>query len=394
MKNKVFICILIFLLSFVTRVLFIFLSDYPKKALEFYDAPSWNGVAINLLNKKGFLEPSGEPTSVRPPVYPLFLAGIYLIFGVNNYGVVYIIQSILSSLTNVILFLFCVQFINYKVGIISSLIFTFWPPFVVYSGIICSETLYTFLLSVFIFLFLRSKSYVSSILLGVLLGVINLTRSTIVFYTVFLVAYYIILKINHEKILRVVIMTIVSFIVVLPWTLRNWYTFNRFLLINTAAGELFWSGTNLEWDGICKHNRDENFFEKFGRIQNPVDRDKELFKEGIKNILRSPIGFLKLSVKKFYRFWFKPIGYEILKEKYIILANLFFVLYCCVVFLSWKFLFATMKDRYLASVFVLIIYFTVMHNLLAPIPRYRFPVEHFILSFAVAGFFNVFKVKK
>lgn len=392
MKNDNIIYVIIFLLSLIVRISFIFLSDYPKKALEFYDAPSWNGVALNLLDKKGFLEPSGEPTSVRPPVYPLFLATIYSIFGVN-YKVVYIIQSVLSSLTNVILFLLFRK-INYKVALISSFISIFWPPFVVYSSIICSETLYTFLLLLFILLLLKSNTYKSFVALGVLLGAINLTRSTITFYTIFLIFYYIILKIDYKKILKIILMTVVSFVVVFPWTLRNWYAFNRFLLINTAAGELFWSGTYMEWDGICKHNRDENFFKRFGNIKNPVDRDRELFKEGIRNILKNPRGFLVLSVKKFFRFWFMPIGYEILKTQYLILAKLFLVIYCVLVLLCWVFLISIVKDEFLSPIFVLIIYFTVMHNLLAPIPRYRFPIEHVILSFAVSGFFNVIEFIK
>lgn len=394
MKNKIFICILVFLFSLAVRLIFISFSLYPYEALKFYDAPSWDGIAKNLISKKSFLEPTGEPTSIRPPIYPIFLAFIYLIFGFN-YKAVFIVQSVISSLTNVILFLLCSNFISLKVGMISSFVSVIWPPFVVYSGIICSETLYIFLLLTFLFFFLKeNKKTWQNLALGILLGVINLTRSTIVFYTIFLIFYNLFFGISTRKVKEIIIITVVSFVVLLPWTIRNYLVFGRFLLINTAAGELFWSGTYLKWDGVCKHDRDEDFFKKFGSIENPIDRDKEMFKEGIKNIINNPKGFIKLSVKKFFRFWFKPAGYEILKGKYILFARIYFFVYIFLVLLCWGYLIKITKDKILHPLFVLILYFTIMHNLLAPIPRYRLPIEHLILSFAFVKLFNVLHIDK
>lgn len=389
LKLKIRYLILIFSLSLVVRVAFLLISDYPDKSLKNYDTPSWDGVAWNLVLSRGFLEPDNKPTSVRPPIYPLFLAIIYYIFG-RNYFVVYIIQSIISSLSNSLLFVFLNLFFNIKTTFITCLICSIWPAFVVYSGLICSETLYIFLFLSFLIIYF--KAYFSNktflyILAGVILGISNLTRSTVVIYPIFLIFFFLLFKFDTKLIFKTLLMFIVSLAVISPWTIRNYIVFKRFLLINTAAAELFWSGTYIPWDGICKHGRDENFYKLFN-LENPIDNERKMLKEGIKNIISNPLGFLILSIKKFYRFWFKPIGYEILVSYgFKIFAILALLLQIVIVIFCWWSIFVnTYKNKIkFFPILVLFVYFTIMHNLLAPIPRYRLPLEIIIIGFSLDG---------
>ncbi|MCX7956842.1 MAG: glycosyltransferase family 39 protein [Endomicrobia bacterium] len=391
MKNKTLKLILIFLLSFTTRIAYLLLSDYPDKALRLYDAPSWDAVGWNFLQRGSFLEANGLPTAIRPPIYPLFLSKVYFLFG-RNYMIVFLLQSLISSFTNTIIFIWFCSFFDLGTSFLAAVFCSIWPPFIVYSGIICSETLFMFLFIIFLVTFY--KAYMKNnlglyFISGALLGLTNLTRSTLILYPLFLLFFMYLFRYKIEIILKTLLIFLISILVILPWTIRNYRVFDRFLLVNVSAGELFWSGTYLPWDGICKHNRDEEFFRMFN-LENPVDNERKMFREGIKNIFNNPLGFIKLSIKKFFRFWFKPVGEEVLRKRSKIFTYLLYSVQIFFVIFFWYFLLINLKNKLHLPIIVLVLYFTIMHNLLSPIPRYRLPLELIIISFSITGIKKIF----
>ncbi len=387
MKKKL---IVLFIIALLVRLIFLILA--PDRPINLYDTPSWDAVATNLLASRGFIDANGQPTSTRPPLYPIFLAIIYFIFG-KNFFVVTVVQAIVGSATVIFIYLIAKEiFNNEKLAILAAYACAIWPALVVYCGIIASEILFIFLSCIFIYILIKAKTNTDYILAGVFLGLSNLTRSTYSLYPIFLLIFVLLFK--KENVSKVLIMFLFSILLVVPWTVRNYFAFKRFLFINTNAGELFWSGTYLPWDGICKHNRDENFYRLFPE-ENPVDRDNKMFKEGIKNIISNPLGCLKLTVKKFFRFWFKPVGQELVSKKY---PSLGFLMYIVQVLLVLLFFYGCIKlhmENFLVfPIGVLLLYMCIMHNLLAPIPRYRLPIEPFIILFALYAVKDLFCIIK
>ncbi|MFH0807298.1 MAG: hypothetical protein V2A57_02645, partial [Elusimicrobiota bacterium] len=176
------------------------------------------------------------------------------------------------------------------------------------------------------------------------------------------------------------------------WTVRNYFTFGKLLLVNVSSGELLWAGSYLPWDGISKTDRDADFYKLFAvhKIKNPVVLEKNMQKEAFKNITSHPAGFLKLTVKKFFRFWFQPVGQELVSKKSKVTGYLMYFFHAL-----WL-LFAVIgfyvsKDRRIIymPITVLFIYFTIMHNLVAPIARYRLPIEPLIMIFAACGLYHL-----
>jgi len=374
----------IFLLAFFLRIIFLLLA--PERPMTLDDAISWNAVAWNFLNGNGFTEIDGSPTTIRAPLYPMFLSFVYFLFG-RNYLMVKIFQALIGAMSCAAIFLLAKKIFNKRIAFFSAVGCALWPALIVYVGIIGSETLFTFLL-IFFILFL-TKAYTENsqkyyLLGGVILGLANLTRSTLFFYPLFLIVFILLFEKEwKKKISSIGMIFLISGLIVLPWTIRNYNVFGRFLLINTGAGELFWSGTYVPWDGICKHGRDEHFYNLFN-LKNPVDNERKMFQEGLKNIKENPLGFVKLSIKKFSRFWFKPIGQELTEKKYYILGKLLFLPQ---IILTLLFLYGiiTFYIPLLLPIVTIFIYFGVMHNLLAPLTRYRLPLEPLFIVFAVAG---------
>ena len=87
--------------------------------------------AVALVRKGIFVfHQYNEPTVFVTPVYPLFLASIFKIFGYGFIGlqVARIIQAILSSITVVLVFLSGKVLFNEKVGLIASFLVCFYFP--------------------------------------------------------------------------------------------------------------------------------------------------------------------------------------------------------------------------------------------------------------------------
>ena len=76
--------ILIFLVAFAFRLFLIKYIPYPFFPERIDDAHSYDIMGLNILQGNGFSgdeNPPYKPTIRRTPVYPIFLAGIYAIFG-------------------------------------------------------------------------------------------------------------------------------------------------------------------------------------------------------------------------------------------------------------------------------------------------------------------------
>lgn len=394
MREHLAFVLLCAFLAFSFRLLYILLA--PPRPIHWDDTSSWDAVASNLVMGKGFKEANGKPTALRPPLYPIFLAGVYIMTNRNFFNV-YLFQAILGALLVVLIYLMCNDIFEDKIiPKLVSFLLSIYPPLIVYTQIIGSEVLFTFLLSITIYLlnrYVKYKKFATLLLSALLLGLTNICRSTVIFYPFFFIfaTFFIKEMKNLEHIKRVLIFMIVSFLPVLPWTVRNYIAFNRFLLVNTSAGELFWAGTYLPWDGYPKHGRDEHFFKKFQYIKNPVDRERAMFIDGIKNIVSNPTGFLKLTIKKFIRFWFQPVGQVLISEKSKLLGRMLCLAHFSLIVVAIYGFIQTKNKILLLPITVLFIYYTIMHNIIAPIARYRLPIEPYILIFFGYGLCRFFK---
>ena len=66
------------------------------------DSKTYARIARNVLEQHSYSEaeaPPYEPTLIRLPGYPLFLAAIYKVFGHGNNGAVRIVQALLDTAT-------------------------------------------------------------------------------------------------------------------------------------------------------------------------------------------------------------------------------------------------------------------------------------------------------
>ena len=65
------------------------LRDEP---LYIWDERDYDALALNIVRHREFAFHAGDPSSLRPPLYPAFLAVVYWIAGEQNYAAVRFLQ--------------------------------------------------------------------------------------------------------------------------------------------------------------------------------------------------------------------------------------------------------------------------------------------------------------
>ena len=123
-----------------------------------YDAWNYHNMAKQFLSE-GILGyktdvPSGEPNAYITPGYPLFLSAIYAVSPDENMGIYYvkIVQAVLGTLTALLGYLIAKRLAGNIAGWIAFVLMVVYPTYIVMPLFLLTETLYTFLFLLYIFL--------------------------------------------------------------------------------------------------------------------------------------------------------------------------------------------------------------------------------------------------
>jgi 4-amino-4-deoxy-L-arabinose transferase-like glycosyltransferase len=114
----------------------------------------------------------------RTPLYPAFLAGVYTVFGYNILWV-QILQSIIGSLTVLLFYLLCREYVDRRIATLAAAIMALYAPMAAYVVAPMTETLTVFYTVLTTLLFVRAwkrKSLWYWASVGLMMAVLNLHR--------------------------------------------------------------------------------------------------------------------------------------------------------------------------------------------------------------------------
>ncbi|MBA7580333.1 hypothetical protein ES708_22224 [subsurface metagenome] len=375
---------LIFFTALIIRLLFII--AFPLSAPDTID---YDRYALHILKGLGF-----STNLARPPLYPSFLAVIYLILG-HSFLAVRIIQAILGAIICVFVYLIGARiFKNRKAAILGAGAAVICPSLIASNSYILTETLSTFLLTISVILLMKAwedKKIKNWIAGGIFLGFSTLCRPvTLLFPFFLLIGLLLFFKKRFKNFIFVLIFSLSMGGIVLPWTVRNYLVFKEFIPIGTGGGFNLWVGSYLPWNGDY-HYQDLSAKESLVKGLSQIDADKKFLSEGIKNIKNSPGAYSFLCVKKLGRFWLQiPGGKRVLEGKKLQKVLIFTFHYILLIFFLLG-LYLCLKERR-KKIFIpllMILYFTFIHMFLLAIPRYRIPVMPLVLAIAGGGLYSV-----
>jgi hypothetical protein len=106
------------------------------------DSGDYDALARSLLESGSFSNPAGAATAFRPPVYPLFMALVYGLFGKGNLVAVALIQAAMDAIGALLAAMLARKAgLGEKAALVAAAIHAFYPAFIVQTPQILSEVL-------------------------------------------------------------------------------------------------------------------------------------------------------------------------------------------------------------------------------------------------------------
>jgi hypothetical protein len=240
--------LLVFVTALAVRLLFLFvaLPLAPRIVRGFQSAPGmpfdgYHLIALELEAGHGFALPDdGGPTAARAPLYPLFLASLYRLFGPRT-GVVLIAHALLGALTCALVMLLGWRLFGRAVGLLAGLLMTFHPTHLWWSQYVLSETLLTLMLTLValgLASFGKRRSAGSALLAGALLGLATLCNSVSLLFPPVLVVLALFGSAGARlaRLRGALLVACAAAAIVMPWTLRNALRFHTLIPVNWGIG--------------------------------------------------------------------------------------------------------------------------------------------------------------
>jgi 4-amino-4-deoxy-L-arabinose transferase-like glycosyltransferase len=307
----------ILLVGVVLRIVLLFwFQDLPPRIV---DEQSYNQVAVNLVNHGEFSSEPGIPTSLRPPLYPAILAGVYSVFGVENYQAVRILQVVVSLLTVVLVWRLGSLVFSPRVGLWAAALFCFYPSFIGLNYLLLTEVFFTFFLCAActaLVLSLKRQSLGWLALAGVCIGLGALTRSILWLFPPVLACFLLVAWRGSFKgrVLAAATVVATAVLTIAPWAVRNTRLQKTFLTVDCMGGRNFMMGNYQHtplyrsWDAISIQG-EKAWYHEIHTTYPASERDtqgkvdKLALRQGLRFVKSHPWLTFKRDVVKFFDFW-------------------------------------------------------------------------------------------
>ena len=319
MKAKVVALAFVFLLSLACKLLYV--RTHEMDNFVIVDARAYHEMADNLINGVGYFEGSAEDgfrdgIKRASPLQVFFMAGIYRLFGVDPWNVIYA-QVLLASSLCIILYATMETLTNdWKVSFQCSLIGAFFPDFTILCGVMVPETLTFFLLALFALLassaridplsgrrVVRQKSAAAIILIGLVSGLLTLARPQFLPVGILFFAFLALRSWKDGKWPSWPLWggCLVFLGVLAPFTARNYLKYQEIIYASTTLSCNILVGNQLNGDGEYHLTQTTRELLLPGRREGPIEQRDRCKEELGRLVSGHPSHVLKMLLVKFFK---------------------------------------------------------------------------------------------
>lgn len=406
----------LFFMAFVSRLASIWLVGDSELANEYAT------YVPNLLHGRGFsyysVEQTGEitdkylldpkqtfPSAFKPPVYPMFLTLFGLLFGTGKLGILLIeLFQVLLGLASC-WFIYDITIINFNrlTAIIALLLAGIYPLLVFSPSQVSDAVLQVFLICLLYWLLFKIERTANLKwiipLTGIILGILLIARTEMWIYLPF-IFFWLSGRAKDWQRLTLYI-TIVAFIVVSPWVIRNYYQFGTFSF-NTSGGLNLWEGQNQDAKGVPSWYTNPSAklsgesIHKIAEIPLANDYevllDKIYFNEAKSFILNNPDKVIRLAFYKAFFYWsslypgidfiYPNVASPVYWLPWLFLLP-FFIYGAIINFRSFKKLFLFYSSFFLGTLTVMVFFV---------LPRYILFILPWVIVFAASAMTKIFVI--
>lgn len=288
---------LLFSLAVTLRLAYV--SAYPQLALQ-ADSLDYDRLARSVLASEGLVDPHGEPETLRAPLYPLFVAGVYWITTPDAQQV-RVIQAVLGALSPLLVLGLGRMCFSPRVAWSAAIICAAYPALVAYSGLLLTETLAGLLVTavaVTASLASRKQTPEWSAITGLAAGATSLCRAEFTAVAVALCLATLVVPPGalNRRLRSALIMLGVFLLTLLPWTMRNYRALGSVVPLTTDGWRTLWIASYperwLEWRAA------EPLLSIEAGATGPLERSRRFRAAALDNLRSHPGTYLKLVVQR------------------------------------------------------------------------------------------------
>lgn len=408
LKHKAFSVGAIFTIALAVRLIIIWKTvGYPINDLLWNDAVGWN-----LAQGNGFTASSSEPfvpAIFRTPGYPLFLAGIYSLFG-HFYMPVYVVQAIIDSLTALMIVAICRQIALPRLSFASGLLYALYPYPAIFCGILHQDILLTFFAVLSLLVTIKAKNNPDKLglwgLAGLVLGITIIVKPFLAILFIMPISIIIADKRKiSQKFLSLVMVFSVAFALVLPLVLRNYILFASFPPLAVGG-----TGTNLQYliieltegervlvkktkvDSIEKNDaKSAAYLGSFVDGKILIDMEREKASKAISEIKKYKLEYVVLIIKHIPRLW---ITKYTMGRPGIVSLFAFWLSIIFLISLTLGLYVSRKMSQNLWPLYLYIIVIALFYSLYTAEARYTLPARPAAIVFIANLFINIFEHMK
>lgn len=274
-------------------------------------------------------------TAYEAPVYPAFLGLIYATIGDDVAGVPAhsIVQSVVDTLTCFLVFLFSLRLMNRpKAALVASAMYAVYVPAATAVTDPLPATLAALLATLASYLLMKALGGETGQFrwAGAMMGLLILLKPMmLVFPLVVALMLWTRRRRMQGWIPKAVAYVVLAFLVVSPWTYRNYRIFGALIPVTTQTGSVVWAGTGpadgkcpAAWDAPVRAKSRKKIADARAlvvrketyaaisdlqyqlRQMNEVRMDRTLLREAAREASQHKGRWALLVVKRFFRLWF------------------------------------------------------------------------------------------
>jgi 4-amino-4-deoxy-L-arabinose transferase-like glycosyltransferase len=301
-------------------VRFALCASVRSVGLVTYDERQYYELAANLFGGRGFfLEELGR-TSLRPPLFPAFMAVVWWFGGGPSYQAIRLAECLVAVATVPLVFVIARRMFDDRVAAVAAVIWSFYPSFLYAGVLLLTEVLFTFLLLAAVWLLIRTTTLggkpLDSFGAGLAIGAAALTRSVLWPFPA-LAAGFILwsFRSSPRTGFRVVLLVLLGYaLTVGPWAVRNTRLQGVPTIVDTMGGlnlrmgnfeftreDRMWDGVSLKGDKAWAH---QMFIEHPEAVHwTEGQKDKWAQHKALEYMRAHPWTTLRRSALKFADFW-------------------------------------------------------------------------------------------
>lgn len=330
-NNKNF---LIILFSFSLMIRLMVFYAYLSKNNNYWqiDSSAYKAIATQISQGNGIIKEDGKPNFHRLPMYPLFLAIHYYLFGPNDKKVL-LTQIFIASLIPILIFILALILFPNQIGLakITSTFASINLGFILYSSFLMTESLFIFLFLAFCILFFKNlkttNKFMPMFIAGMILGLASLTRPVGQFLIIgsiliiFLTQDYI-----KSKLKKALLLFLGWTIIVSPWLIRNYIMLGHMFFhtlpgghfLNLSAARVAMHVHNCSYEqsreilSIELKSRFEEYESKNNKKLSPIEECYISEKLAYQYFIRNPFIALKCWLTDIFRTCFSLYSAELL----------------------------------------------------------------------------------